>query len=94
MVTGYTVTLFTLLLLGCLIGIAAGFHMAYTVPIRMARRTGSLLGSSNAARVKSSNLSAPGKPAGSCTAKSIGRKENPFPSSAAMRPLRTIRIRL
>lgn len=30
MVTAYTVALFTLLLLGCLIGIAAGFHMAYT----------------------------------------------------------------
>ena len=30
MVTGYTVALFALLLLGCLIGIAAGFHMAYT----------------------------------------------------------------
>lgn len=30
MVTAYTAALFTLLLAGCLIGIAAGFHMAYT----------------------------------------------------------------
>lgn len=30
MVTAYTAALFILLLAGCLIGIAAGFHMAYT----------------------------------------------------------------
>lgn len=74
---------FTLLLLGCLIGIAAGFHMAYMVADTDGPADWKPHG---VIKRRSRKGPKPKRP------RKTGRKENPFPSSAAMRPPRTIRI--